>query len=74
VHAVVSNLPWDRQVEVDASLRALYADAYTEMRRVLSPGGALVLLTPYADLIPDPATDSFEISVYGQNPRVLVFR
>lgn len=73
VQAVVSNLPWGRQIAVDASLRTLYRQAYAEMRRVLVPGGRLVLLTTLPEFIPDIPSQAFEISVYGQNPQVLIF-
>ena len=71
VQAVVSNLPWGKQVEVDASLRSLYEQAFGEMKRVLMPGGVLVLLTTLPELVPERPSESFEISVYGQNPHVL---
>ncbi|MFN8529101.1 MAG: methyltransferase domain-containing protein [Anaerolineae bacterium] len=70
--AVISNMPWGKQIDLDDPAR-LYADAFAEMRRAVRPGGVMVLLTPLADLLPPPA-ESFEISVFGQNPRVLMYR
>ncbi|MBZ0294624.1 MAG: methyltransferase domain-containing protein [Anaerolineae bacterium] len=72
--AVVSNLPWGKQVKVDDSLRTLYHCAYEEMQRVVVSGGVLVLLTTLPELIPAAPEQSFEISVYGQNPQVMIFR
>jgi tRNA (guanine6-N2)-methyltransferase len=73
VQAVVSNLPWGKQVTV-ASLGALYRRAYAELRRVLTPGGVLVLLTTLPELLPDSPAQALEVSVHGQNPQLMVFR
>src|SRR5690606_6071122 len=45
VDAVVTNLPWGRQVEVDAGLADFYRAVCAEMERVLVEGGRIVLLT-----------------------------
>jgi len=71
VDAVVSNLPWGRQIVVDADLRALYQAAFAEMQRVVAPGGALVLLTTLPDLLPAAPDEQIEISLFGQMPQIL---
>ncbi|KAA3642774.1 MAG: methyltransferase domain-containing protein [Chloroflexi bacterium] len=73
VDLVVSNLPWGRQVEVDGSLWKLYEESYLEMLRVIKPGGKLVLLTSFPDLLPEEPEDQIEISLFGQTPSVLRF-
>lgn len=71
VAAVVSNLPWGRQIVVDADLRTLYHAAFAEMQRVVAPGGVLVLLTTLPDLLPAVADNPIEISLFGQMPHIL---
>lgn len=73
VQAVVSNLPWGRQIQVDATLRTLYQRSYAEMRRVLCDACPLVLLTTAPQLLPDSPTQQFEISVHGQTPSILLY-
>jgi tRNA (guanine6-N2)-methyltransferase len=73
---VVTNLPWGRQIRVDAELAAFYRTACAELWRVLAPGGTLALLTSLPDLVRlDGAVQSqrIEISLFGQNPSILIF-
>lgn len=72
VDVVVSNMPWGRQITIDDDLRTLYARAVDEMRRVVKPGGALILLTGVPDLLPYPPRESLEISLFGQTPHITV--
>lgn len=77
VDCVICNLPWGRQVSADESLEAFYRQALAEMRRVLAPGGCIVVLTTAPHLLDGSGlscTDRFEISLHGQRPTVLVFR
>ena len=73
VDAIVSNMPWGRQVQVDAQLSALYAAAFAEMHRVVVPGGSIVLLTTFPELLPGEPAQEIEISLFGQNPKILRF-
>lgn len=68
VDIVASNMPWGRQITVDDDLRALYGRAIDELRRVLKPDGALIVLTGVPDLLPSTPRESLEISLFGQNP------
>lgn len=74
VQAIVSNLPWGRQITVDDTLRNLYQQSYGEMKRVLKPNGIIVLLTTLPDLTPENPTRSFEISLHGQKPRISIYK
>ncbi|MAS38258.1 MAG: hypothetical protein CL610_29950 [Anaerolineaceae bacterium] len=67
----ITNPPWGRQITVDASLTTLYQRAFDDMRRVVRPGGHILILTTYPDLIPAVPDDQLEISVFGQNPVIL---
>lgn len=74
---VVANLPWGREVQVDATLEAFYRRVCAEMRRVLAPGGRIAVLTSLPQLVtfPDLRRDvALEISLFGQTPTVQVFR
>ncbi|MCC6612744.1 MAG: methyltransferase domain-containing protein [Anaerolineae bacterium] len=73
VAAVIANLPWGRQIMIDADLRALYEDAFAEMQRVVASGGALVLLTTLPDLLPAAPAEQIEISLFGQMPVIVRF-
>jgi tRNA (guanine6-N2)-methyltransferase len=76
VERIVSNLPWGRQVRISGAIALFYRDVCAEMRRVLAPGGRIVLLTntpqlaQFEDLRRD---DRLEISLYGQTPTILAF-
>jgi 23S rRNA G2445 N2-methylase RlmL len=71
VDCVISNLPWGKQVTVDAHLQALYAAAVAEMRRVIVPTGSIVLLTAHPELLGSNALEQIEISLYGQTPKMV---
>lgn len=77
VDAVVSNLPWGRQILLDEALSALYAEVCLEIERVLRPGGRAVLLTTSPELLQFSAlelVETREISLFGQNPVISVFQ
>ena len=77
VGAVVSNLPWGRQVPIDEALSALYGEICLEIERVLRPGGRAALLTTSPDLLRFSAlelSETREISLFGQNPVISVFQ
>lgn len=76
VDGIVSNLPWGKQVPVDADLHRLYEQSCAEMERVLHPAGKLALLTSQPDWLAFRrlvAVQRLEISVFGQNPVITVF-
>jgi tRNA (guanine6-N2)-methyltransferase len=71
----VSNLPWGRQVQVSSALEALYRRALDELRRVIIPGGKIVLLTSVPELLPvEQTVERREISLFGQNPTIVVLK
>jgi 23S rRNA G2445 N2-methylase RlmL len=73
---VVTNLPWGREVQVDAALEVFYRRVCAETRRVLAPGGRIAVLTslPHLVIFPDLRRDvMLEISLFGQTPTVLIF-
>lgn len=74
--AVVTNLPWGRQVAVDDTLDRLYAEICAEAERVLRPSGRAVILTSTPDLLRFGALrleSSLEISLFGQTPTISIF-
>ena len=44
VTKIVSNLPWGKQIQVD-DINRLYVNFLKEAKRILAPGGRMVLLT-----------------------------
>lgn len=76
VDAVVSNLPWGRQIVVDETLASVYQDILLESERVLKAGGKAIFLTTSPQLLQGSAlrmVDQKEISVFGQNASVCLF-
>jgi tRNA (guanine6-N2)-methyltransferase len=81
IDGVVCNLPWDRQVVVDDQLEHFYRQCIREIRRVVRPGGRVVLLTNlrpllHAAVIAAELTceQEIEISLSGQTPTISVWR
>jgi 23S rRNA G2445 N2-methylase RlmL len=72
VDLAASNLPWGQQVAPEADLRQFYADVVGELRRVVVPGGPILLLTSRPDALPEPPRERVEISLYGQTPILAV--
>jgi 23S rRNA G2445 N2-methylase RlmL len=75
IDRIVSNLPWGRQVAVDAALATFYRRTCSEMQRVLAPGGRIVLLTSMPHLLDLPAVrreKEIQISLFGQTPTIIV--
>jgi tRNA (guanine6-N2)-methyltransferase len=75
VDRVLCNLPWGRQSCPGEPLATFYREVCGERRRVLAPGGRMVLLTSAPEAVDVPGLTSaacLEISVYGQRPTVLV--
>jgi 23S rRNA G2445 N2-methylase RlmL len=76
VERIVSNLPWGRAVEVDTALASFYQQVCSEMRRVVAPGGRMVVLTNAPHLVHPGGLrceQRLEISLFGQTPTVMVF-
>jgi 23S rRNA G2445 N2-methylase RlmL len=80
VDAVLSNLPWGKQVTAETDLALLYRGILTTIERVLAPGGRAVLLTDQAEpmlaaLEACPAlhlATAVQISLYGRHPTLYV--
>ena len=75
VDCIVTNLPWGRQVEVNATLERFYHDACAELERVVKPAGRIVLLTNLPHLVTFPTlaiSQQIEISLFGQQPTIIV--
>ncbi len=75
IDCVVSNLPWGRQVEINASDVEFYRDVCAEMERVLAKEGRIVLLTDLPHLVTFPTltiTKQIEISLFGQQPTIMI--
>ena len=80
VDAVLSNLPWGKQVTAETDLAPLYRGILTTIERVLAPGGRAVLLTDQAEpmlaaLETCPAlhlASALQISLYGRHPRMYI--
>jgi len=80
VDAVLSNLPWGKQVTAETDLAPLYRGILTTIERVLARGGRAVLLTDQVDsmlaaLEACPAlnlTSTAQISLYGRHPTMYV--
>ncbi len=80
VNAVLSNLPWGKQVTAETELAPLYRGLLTTIARVLVPGGRAVLLTDQAEpllaaLEACPTLDlasALQISLYGRHPTIYV--
>ena len=76
IDRIVSNLPWGRQVEVDTELAPFYQTVCAEIERVLADDGEIVLLTNVPHLVTfasRSSTAQYEISLFGQQPTILVF-
>lgn len=77
--AVISNLPWDKQIKV-SSLTALYEGTIKESLRILKKDGRLCLLVSNPELLVKiirTYKKNVEISLYpigflGQNPTIVV--
>jgi 23S rRNA G2445 N2-methylase RlmL len=80
--AVVSNLPFGKQIGSPESNPALYARFFDELKRVLAPGGRAVLLTSEKDLMRELIHRHAEIALdrqvlvglLGQSARIYVLR
>jgi 23S rRNA G2445 N2-methylase RlmL len=75
VDCVVANLPWGRQVGVCEPLEVFYGRVLREMRRVVVPGGRVVLLTAAPELISAAGwrcRERIAISLAGQRPTVVI--
>jgi hypothetical protein len=69
---VVSNLPWDRQVDLTGTIDGVLS----EIARVVKPTGKVVLLTEAPEAIAIPGlerTDLLEISLAGRRPTIVVY-
>lgn len=77
IDRIITNLPWGRQVAVDESLAAFYAEVCLEMERIISPEGRIVILTSAPELLKFESLQreqAIEISLFGQRPTITVYR
>lgn len=77
VDCVVSNLPWGRQIVVDAGLALFYERCLSEMARIVVSGGSILVLTSTPELLNCQGcqrTEQFEISLFGQTPSIVRLR
>ncbi len=76
VDRIVSNLPWGREAPFSEPLGQLYRGVCSEFQRVLAPGGKVALLTSLPGQVHLPRLRlkrQFEISLFGQNPTVMIW-
>jgi 23S rRNA G2445 N2-methylase RlmL len=74
IDRVICNMPWGRQVHVEETPAILHQRIITEMRRVLTPTGHILLLTnapQHIDPLDLHIAQQFEISLFGQRPTIL---
>lgn len=82
VQAVITNLPWGKQVEPDRDLFPLYAGVVNKMDHVLDGMGRAVILTdqvetlhaalePYQQLT---VVSTLQISLFGSQPTIYLIR
>ena len=76
INKVVTNLPWDRQIEIADHSQIFYRQLCREIERVLSPAGVAVILT----LLPEKlhfeklrCQREIKISLFGQTPTISIF-
>ncbi|MCT2582515.1 methyltransferase domain-containing protein [Actinophytocola gossypii] len=77
IDAVVGNPPWHRQVTPSGQLARDPARFWTELTRVLRPGGRAVLLQPDKDLIAPAGllpVSCWPISLNGRHPVIVLAR
>jgi len=75
VDAVVTNLPWGREVEVEASLPRLYRGLLAEIGRTLGREGRAVVLTDSPEHVGAAGLrveSQIEISLFGRTPTIVV--
>jgi tRNA (guanine6-N2)-methyltransferase len=72
VDLVVSNPPWGRQVPASGLLGHDPRRFWSELRRVLAPGGRAVLLLPAGTAAGLPVLARHPVSLFGAHPEVLV--
>jgi tRNA G10 N-methylase Trm11 len=77
VDVILSNPPWGGQVKA-GNLDMLYTNACAEMRRILKPGGRIVLITEAffteKEYFGENPEVQFEVSVFGRNPIITVWQ
>jgi 23S rRNA G2445 N2-methylase RlmL len=78
VDAVVTNMPWGRQINVD-DIGGLYRDFFIELKRILAPSGKAILLTDKDALIESISNETgfkcdrvTRLSLHGLNPSVFL--
>jgi 23S rRNA G2445 N2-methylase RlmL len=77
----VSNLPWDKQIEVK-SITALYEGTIKEYARLVKPTGSLCLLLTKPELmikyakmyLPSATVKTYKIGLLGQTPTIVLVK
>jgi 23S rRNA G2445 N2-methylase RlmL len=76
VDAIVTNMPWGRQVTIQPASDEFYATVCGEMERVLRPGGCIAALAVDSERLTFSRLaleQSVEISLFGQTPTIRLY-
>lgn len=77
--AAISNMPWDKQIEIK-SISSLYEGVAREYSRIIKPGGTICVLLTKPELfikyvkkyMPDAHTSTIQVGLLGQTPTIVL--